>query len=799
MDFTKFIDVSPLVNTDEGGVLQDFSITGTKDLVYLNARTDFYSDYALGVRFAYPTDYAVMNMAGLSHKARGPLIRKTCYAWMRSAYDADNVDYIGVDGAVDHCDIDEEYLGLCPAMHLNLKNVLLAKSASSDFFKISDKKIGDKTIHLISFGEYPKTYVGDKVNRAITDLFNAGGLRETGKIYIGALKIDDEYPNIHYNNIEYQFMGGKYVRVLATGCDNDSELSDGTKLTENAEYLWVRVEPINFVIRNWEELPTEINPDGNGKAKFIDIRSEEAIMAGMPFYEAWHDNKNMWQNSQVRAFLNGYNIHEEIKKGNGNTECIAKMNYDFTKMNFLKEAFAGEFTKMLGLIGDKIKDDDKSTDGYFVDGYYINNYGEKIKMSEENKEKKHNRKSRLEKLNPDTSLENSRRKMTDTEIIKTWVDAGQSVLLRGPSGIGKTERIKKLYPDLIYIKLTNNMFPEKVVGSINLQTGESVPPDFAKQALMACATDDERKLIKENIQNLYDLADTIYERSKNSKNKTVIMLDELLNVKPAVQALVYTLVLNKIVETGKGLKLPANTVVVATGNQKKYSQVAEDLAEPLEKRFDHILDMEPKVSEWIYEYAIPNKIHPTVIGYIFSKYQENGRKEDLENIGYFYEEPEVGEENLDKNGCRGKTNDPRGWASISNTLYNFEEDLKNGKFVGKNVEDLLKVTISSKLREEWAEEFFDFYNHPVLTVEEVVNKKYTQADLPQDVNEKFAVIASLMSANEKQVQECREFIKKHCAPEYLSVYDLYWASNDEKRMEKLFELQNETLESLKED
>ena len=43
----------------------------------------------------------------------------------------------------------------------------------------------------------------------------------------------------------------------------------------------------------------------------------------------------------------------------------------------------------------------------------------------------------------------------------------------------------------------------------------------------------------------------------------------------------YTLVLNKLVETGKGLKLPANTVVVATGNQKKYSTVAEDIAEPL--------------------------------------------------------------------------------------------------------------------------------------------------------------------------------------------------------------------------
>ena len=398
------------------------------------------------------------------------------------------------------------------------------------------------------------------------------------------------------------------------------------------------------------------------------------------------------------------------------------------------------------------------------------------------------RRSRLEKLNPDKTPAKVRRRMTDTEMIKSWIDAGQSVLLRGPSGIGKTERIKKLYPDLIYIKLTNNMFPEKVVGSMNLQTGQAIPPDFAKTALLSCATEEERKLIEENIQNLYELADTIYERSKSAKGKVVIMLDELLNVKPAVQSLVYTLVLNQIVETGKGLKLPANTVVVATGNQKKYSTVAEDLAEPLEKRFDHILDMEPKVSEWLYEYAIPEKIHPSVIGYIFSKYYENSRSDELGNIGYFYEEPEVGENHLDKNGCRGRTNDPRGWASISNTLYALEEDLKNGKFVGKDVEALVRVSIGSKLREEWAEEFFNFYNYPTLTVEEIVEKRYTKADLPADINEKFATMAGLLNATPEQVGACRKFIRKHCDPEYLSVFDIYWAGNDEERMEKIVEL-----------
>lgn len=129
--------------------------------------------------------------------------------------------------------------------------------------------------------------------------------------------------------------------------------------------------------------------------------------------------------------------------------------------------------------------------------------------------------------------------MTITEELESYIEAGESVLLRGPSGIGKTDRVRTLYPDLVYIKLTNNMFPEKVVGSTNVQTGESIPPDFAKQIILDSATDEERKLVEENLAE-------------------------------------------------------------------------ENLAEALEKRINHIMDVEPRVGEWITEYAIPNGVHPQV-------------------------------------------------------------------------------------------------------------------------------------------------------------------------------------------
>jgi len=55
---------------------------------------------------------------------------------------------------------------------------------------------------------------------------------------------------------------------------------------------------------------------------------------------------------------------------------------------------------------------------------------------------KHRRKSRLEKLNPDTIDELDRVIITDTERINDWIESGESVLLRGPSGIGKQKGLK---------------------------------------------------------------------------------------------------------------------------------------------------------------------------------------------------------------------------------------------------------------------------------------------------------------------------------------------------------------------
>ena len=698
------------------------------------------TDFSMLLGGKYVSDYHIENDNSLKEKIGYYLTRSwqfDSHSYQRMIVACDNSKkYVVTDFNSDYC--------------FGARPVILFSSIDSIPTNGEKGKRAIDGILEVEYGYYPQKAVSKDMQEILEGEYKGGRLSKTKNSYTTDSRKHDDYDEkfLAKKHEEYEYNGKRYVRVEANSSYDEFTLSNGEQY-KNGDNVWVEVQPVKWIVDE----------------KSLMMVAEKVIFAGVRFGKI-SGSILEYDNSTIKEFMDKY-LSRDLEQSR-KTIALGEQTEETEKATKRK-------SRLQKLNPDKTKTLEEQT---------------------EETEKTPQRKSRLQKLNPDRTKTAERTRMTDTEIIQNWIEAGESVLLRGPSGIGKTERIKSLYPDLIYIKLTNNMFPEKVVGSVNLQTGQSIPPDFAKAAIMGEATEEERKLVEENIQNIYDVADTVYERSKDSDKKVVIMLDELLNVKPAVQSLVYTLVLNRMVEIGKGLKLPDNVVVVATGNQKKYSSVAEDLAEPLEKRFDHILDMEPKVGEWITEYAIPQKIHPSVIGYILSKYNNSGKGKKLQDIGYFYEEPEVGEKHLDSNGCKGRTNDPRGWTSISNTLYNFERNLKQGKYEGKDVKDIIQRSISSKLREEWSAEFFNFYNLLTLTPEEVtegMGKGYTQADLPRDISERFAYMTALITADATQVESCREFIRKYCGPEYLKVFDIYWAGNDERKMEKISELQEMSL------
>ena len=89
-----------------------------------------------------------------------------------------------------------------------------------------------------------------------------------------------------------------------------------------------------------------------------------------------------------------------------------------------------------------------------------------------------------------------------------------------------------------------------------------------------------------------------------------------------------------------------------------------------------------------------------------------------------------------------------------------------------------------------AADFMDFYNNPTISVEDVVAGNYTEEDLPQDINERFAYVSGLIGADEKQLPKVRDFIRKYCDPEYVELYDITWVGKSEERAEQLAEVKS---------
>ena len=151
------------------------------------------------------------------------------------------------------------------------------------------------------------------MSRTLESLYHGGKIKEgilcTGRWYSsnGQRELDSEYTGKH--NPEFEYQGNKYVRVVSYPHKEDYKYSDGTLTGKAGTIRWVKVEPISFVIRNWDEMPESINPNGNGSAKFFDLRAEETITSSIPFYPTYYDrNGKMWQNSTTRGFLNGIDV-----------------------------------------------------------------------------------------------------------------------------------------------------------------------------------------------------------------------------------------------------------------------------------------------------------------------------------------------------------------------------------------------------------------------------------------------------------------------------------------------------------
>ena len=261
-----FIVRTRLGNTDENQKTGNTAFD-TQDYVFFETY-DEVKDIDSYERYVYASDYAVMNGANVRGLYAGPKkYRQPTWHWLRSA-DSECYAYaVHFVGSLKGNYACRKSAGLCPAMHLNLSSVISALGASRDF-KIEpfNDKNGKLLYHTIEFGSYPQ----DKAKNSyeLERLFNAHKLTPTGKTYTGYMKDGGSFEQ----NQEFEYNGQKYVRVLTKKCDEDSEYKDKTKAPKHGTPMWSEVQPIKWKIKNWDELPKSINPNGKGTAKTIYIK-----------------------------------------------------------------------------------------------------------------------------------------------------------------------------------------------------------------------------------------------------------------------------------------------------------------------------------------------------------------------------------------------------------------------------------------------------------------------------------------------------------------------------------------------
>lgn len=587
----------------------------SKDRVFiegaeLNRSVDFLK------RVAGASDYAIACGGSRSDNYKSPSGHYKGNVWLSTPYvDASNkvldrsvrnqyVYHIDMEGKVAEfatCSMSD-YL-ICPAFNLSLK--ALKESESFNGYTLGLRNL---CYHTIKFPNlvFPQTKVEEKNEFKLELAYQTGNLYHTGKKFSGSFNGLCELEQ----HEEFYFEGRRFVRVVL---ENQCRFNDGS-VVEKDKPVWFEVEPINFIIRNWEEMPKNINPNGDESATELNLRSEDGLLSGIPFDLGL--NSNRWQQSIIRYYLNSISGKAYAFVNNkGQLGFNKKKTYDFKENGFLEEAQFDEKQLSAALANEvKKSENNHSNKQKNCDNEYFETY--------------------------DVSIDN--RALSVEQQLRFYLKNGRSFMLHGVSGVGKSRRVKNLDPDCVMLQLRNGMLPEEIVGKTAYKN--------------------------ENEKTVW-LAPTWYQRlcevceAEPNKNH-VLFIDEVTNVRPSEQSLIYHIIQSRTID-GQNGKLPDNCVVAAAGNSISDSNAAYNMPEPLFRRFYAHVELDIDVKEFLIWGSEKSQkgdgrlnIHPVVAAFIAKEGEEVlfSKYDAYENQSHVV--------------------DPRGWEQVSNILYDNGEVFK---------------------------------------------------------------------------------------------------------------------------
>ena len=313
--------------------------------------------------------------------------------------------------------------------------------------------------------------------------------------------------------------------------------------------------------------------------------------------------------------------------------------------------------------------------------------------------------------------------VSEEEIIRGAIESGVAVFLHGPSSEGKSARVKQIDPTCEIIYLRN------------------ATPDSLNGKSVYNATTGE----------MIDVPPTWLKKLQEKCEKEpdrlhVVFFDEITNALPSIQGIAFNIVLDR--EVNGIWKLPENARIVAAGNDMKDSLAANQLAEPLFNRFAHVY-IKTTTSGWL-KWASEHNIHPAIYSYIAYKKGETLRSK------YDGEKPNA---------------DPRKWEMASKMLY------------ATGSPEMLRALVG----EDITREFVEFCKQQVITLDDVINRNYTDRDI-QALNtaERYATTMGLTQVDDDNLEKVRGFVKG-LGTEFEAIFDALWTHSDESKFERLAE------------
>lgn len=590
---------------------------------------------------------------------------------------------------------------------------------------------------IVEYGEYPQTVVVEAVSDVLDKLFTLSSLRTTGKQYTFDMVdvSDDCRPFKPIAFPEYEVDGEKFIRIVARPCHYDVRLSNGKRVQKGKIY-WVRVQPIEWLL----------DPSGVMVAK-------KCLFAGIQFSTA-SKYKCDFSETFMKWYLDNY-FSKEIKTADRMAGRMAS-GYDedfddedsddeeesFDRMLDEMEREAKEFRSAIRRMArgtasgysEEPRPADRMT-GRTASGYR-KQPGKHVRQNQQSA-RQNQQSDRQKKYGISVSDE----PMSVKEQISFYVQNGMSFMLHGPSGVGKSQRVKEIDPNLTSITLCNGILPEDVIGKTIYPNGVGadaasggvwVSPKWYTDLCKKCETEPGKQ--------------------------HVLFIDEVTNARETTQSMIYHVALEKSIAQGVG-KLPQNAVVVLAGNSKEESGAAYNMPAPLFRRLSHIY-LELNIQDWLEWGSEHSKSHPedserlNIHPLIASFVAANGEK-------VFYSEYD--EEDPPKFAL-----DPRKWEKVSDKIY------ANNGVVRREI-------LESDIGTELAANVLAYAKNPPLTLEDVVNGSYTDGDIPRTPDARLALTLSLRYATPKQVGAVRTFIQKYLGAENRAIFDSVWIGKDDAR------------------